>query len=569
MDGAAQKLLECATQRTLHAHAFSRSSSQASLVLTDLLSRYLSLLTSTCAKYAQHAGRTELSIHDAIGALDELGVGVDELNEYCATEGKEFNRYALHSARRVEDLNEFRAQLSDGLRQDRGDAIHLEYTRYTTPPFDEGEEDEEEDGEEEVGELYAEVEDQTQPADDVDNGMTSSPLLITSLLRRKRTPTRPATPPLPLSPISNPSSPSRKRPRTASWQPPAHIPNFLPPFPTMSEITPAPSCFPSPHGTHALDLPSTQSQEVKVEKPPLDLSQPMTSSAASDFLVQVPYSQSSLSALSERHLPSAMPPPPPPPPHESSLATPLIEPSLVHAYHYILTHPPPAPSNSSLSRHKVSMTLLNQIQDTPRWEPADTLFASVGPCPPRVATIGPSYPVGLGDPMADIKGKGDSKEKDFKFPPTIPRPVAASDHLLPLISQQPSRIPDLSRSVLPPAILARVTRLGHPPVLHRGTKPLTYGGGIPAPWNANAIPPTGDAIPPTPVTAKPKDAANGNDPLIKPVIPDARLFATWDFQQKDFKTPLNGTRARRLGSMQVGGSGVISLGLGPRVKNNK
>lgn len=108
MESGAFKLLESATQRTLHAHAFSRASNQASLVLTDLLSRYLVLLTSTCAKYAHHAGRTTLNAHDALGTLEELGVSVQELNEYCATEGKELNRYALYSIRRVEDLLEFK-----------------------------------------------------------------------------------------------------------------------------------------------------------------------------------------------------------------------------------------------------------------------------------------------------------------------------------------------------------------------------------------------------------------------------------------------------------------------------
>ena len=108
MDSGAHKLLESATQRTLHAHAFSRSSTQASFVLTDLLSRYLTLLTSTCTKYAQHAQRTKLNVQDAISALDELGVSLDELKDYCATEGKELNRYALISSRRVEDLHEFK-----------------------------------------------------------------------------------------------------------------------------------------------------------------------------------------------------------------------------------------------------------------------------------------------------------------------------------------------------------------------------------------------------------------------------------------------------------------------------
>jgi histone H3/H4 len=108
MENGAQKLLESATIRTLHAHNFSRSSTQASLVLTDLFSRYLDLVTSTCAKYAEHAGRTKLSIRDAVEALDELGVGVAELKEYCAIEGAELGRYSIKSARRVEDMNEFR-----------------------------------------------------------------------------------------------------------------------------------------------------------------------------------------------------------------------------------------------------------------------------------------------------------------------------------------------------------------------------------------------------------------------------------------------------------------------------
>jgi Wiskott-Aldrich syndrome protein len=108
-------VLESATHRTLHAQGFSRSSAQASLVLTDLFSRYLTLLSSTCAKYTQHAGRTKLTARDALAALDELGVGIDELTEYCASEGREMRRFALHTVRRVEDLNELKGQLAHAL----------------------------------------------------------------------------------------------------------------------------------------------------------------------------------------------------------------------------------------------------------------------------------------------------------------------------------------------------------------------------------------------------------------------------------------------------------------------
>lgn len=93
MGSGSHKLCELETQRTLHTHTFSKLSTQASFVLTDLLSHYLTLLTFTCAKCAQHAHRTKLNVQDAISTLDELGVNLEELRDYCATEGRELNPY--------------------------------------------------------------------------------------------------------------------------------------------------------------------------------------------------------------------------------------------------------------------------------------------------------------------------------------------------------------------------------------------------------------------------------------------------------------------------------------------
>jgi hypothetical protein len=53
-----------------------------------------------------------MNVRDAVAALEELGVSLHELNDYCATEGKELNRYALYSARRVEDIIEFKCTSS-------------------------------------------------------------------------------------------------------------------------------------------------------------------------------------------------------------------------------------------------------------------------------------------------------------------------------------------------------------------------------------------------------------------------------------------------------------------------
>jgi len=127
---------------------------------------------------------------------------------------------------------------------------------------------------------------------------------------------------------------------------------------------------------------------------------------------------------------------------------------------------------------------------------------------------------------------------------------------------------------LQPTILTRTSRLSHPPVLYRGNKPLVYGNGIAAPWNANAVPPGPDGAPAAnPATSKSKEipSANTKDSPVKPVLPDARMFATWEHEPKDFRVPLNPpARGRnRMGSIQASGSGLISLPVSSRSKGVK
>lgn len=110
MDAKARVVIEPAVHRILHAHGFSRSSSQASIILTDLLSRYLTLLASTCAKYGQHAGRCNLTVRDAFCAMDDLGISTTELGEFCGLEGAEMGRYTVNTARRMEELKDFRGE---------------------------------------------------------------------------------------------------------------------------------------------------------------------------------------------------------------------------------------------------------------------------------------------------------------------------------------------------------------------------------------------------------------------------------------------------------------------------
>ncbi|KAF5326067.1 hypothetical protein D9611_000873 [Ephemerocybe angulata] len=567
MDPCAQKLLESATHKTLHAHAFSRASSQATAVLTDLLSRYLQLLSGTCAAYAGHAGRSTLTVYDALAALEELGAGLEDLKDYGEGEGRELGRYALHSARRQEELNDFRGQIMEGMKQDKDDAIPLEYARFDGP-IEESEDEESGESEDEGLGLDADAEGEVIGEDDS--------MDVDSPLKRHHGFMGP--PPLPLSPVSNsPPSPSRKRPRTANWSPPEYVPDFLPPFPSISTATdpgtmPASgldSLRPSPL-TQTFDLPSTSAagaaaEENRAVAAALQVPQTLTTTTStSDILVQVPYSQSTLSGLPERHLPG----PPPPPSNTSSRpmivaprqSIPQVESSFIAAYHYILTHPPPTtPPPSTLQRHRVAMSLLSLIQSSSRWTPSDSLYGSIAPCPPRVATVPPSYPVAVTDLGAGQQVK-DGAGNGFKFPGSNNRPVATVDRLAPLVAQPSSRLPDLARSVLHPAILARSTRLVHPPVLHRGSKPLVYGPGVPAPWNSNPIPPTdANGVPQTPLTTKAKDSLNGkgdDGESNKPAIPDALLFATWDYDSKDYRVPLPRHRTR-MGSVASGsGSGA-------------
>ncbi|KZT03328.1 uncharacterized protein LAESUDRAFT_744694 [Laetiporus sulphureus 93-53] len=540
MDGGARKLLETVTFETLHANNFSRSSTQASQVLTDLLVRYLALLTTTCAKYAQHAGRLSLSVRDAVSALDELGVGVDELSQYYATDGRDLSRYAIHTARRMEDLGEFRAALATGLRVDRDDAISLFYGRVPSPMLSEEEYEDEELGESEEDK---EQEESTEAPELSSEGRTQEDAM--SLKRKADDSTIPplSSPKLPPSPISNPSTPPRKRPRTASWRPPSYVPDHLPPFPTNS---PAHSPSPAP-----LDL-AVVPNPIKVERlatpPPSQITQ---SASSADYLTTVPYEQSTLASLPSWHLPTT---PSSPPTNgmqtQSRLPTPQVQPALLGAYHHVLTHPPPPLVTSvNPARYRVALGFLAQAEAQPRWDPTPSLFSTTAPNVPRVAAMGPSFPVQVskGPPTpTEVKNEEDKKSN---LPFTPPKPVASTERITPLLSLQTSRIPTLARQVLSGPVYSRVTRLTHPPVLQRGTQRLVYGPGVSAPWNTNA-PPT----PPAPPNAgKGKEGVNGvskdAETPSKP-LPDARLYATWDYEQKRFHEPLIVRRGR--GSVQAG-----------------
>ncbi|KAH9976743.1 hypothetical protein BGW80DRAFT_1456843 [Lactifluus volemus] len=538
MDAGAHKLLETVVLKTLHAHSFTRSSSQASLVLSDLLSRYLILLATTCSKYAQHTGRVNMTVRDAVHALDELGVSMDELHEYCGTEGDELARYSGHSTKRQEDLGELRASLASGLPIQR-ESIPLLWAPLPDFYFEDVEEEEEGDQEEEDEDFT--MADATVAGKD--NEVTFPSISQDSGGRPLTPPQLLSTPPLPLSPVSNPTTPTRKRPRTDSWKPPPHIPSFLPPFP-VERSTPDPD---------SLSLP-----------PPASPSLARVSSAnPADYTTIVPYSLSNLASTPEWHLPSTLresrarvdPPP-------SQLPIPQIQPSLLGAYHHILTHPLPASSNvANPSRHRVAMVLLNQAQKNPHWEPADSLYATTAPNAPTMAPVGPSYavPIFCSASSTSEEKKEDDKDKRSNLPGAAPRPIGTQERIVPLASNQTSRVPELAREALSGAVLSRITRLSHPPSsnvdlkssLHHHRTAFAAAGAPAAANDGKSSSSSSMAKGKELLLANGLTNGKGKEVEKGPVLPDARLFATWEHEQKSFRDPLAMPRRARQGSVHT------------------
>ena len=103
------------------------------------------------------------------------------------------------------------------------------------------------------------------------------------------------------------------------------------------------------------------------------------------------------------------------------------------------------------------------------------------------------------------------------------------------------------------SVYTRAARVTNPPVLQRGSQKLTYGPGVNAPWNsAFSSAPTAT---PAPGKGKEKDGVNGmpngkdkdKEKETPRSLPDARLYATWNYEQKRYDEPL--VVRRRLGSV--------------------
>ena len=97
MDASVLQHLHSVTLRTLQSHSFNRSSSIAAHTLTDVLCRYLLLLVSTAKANAEHSGRDAAGVNavDVLNAMEDIGVGLDELKEYLELEASGMAHLAI------------------------------------------------------------------------------------------------------------------------------------------------------------------------------------------------------------------------------------------------------------------------------------------------------------------------------------------------------------------------------------------------------------------------------------------------------------------------------------------
>jgi hypothetical protein len=237
---------------------------------------------------------------------------------------------------------------------------------------------------------------------------------------------------------------------------PPNIPDHLPPLPRTSVYTDDPEQRSSspmqiiPPVSHA-SMPRPDKSLATAAGPAGPALQASMQASAADYTTPVPYDSSTLRDVAEWHLPQPYPLPSAPKP-STALPTPQMQPSLFAAYHHVLTHPPSKTSAQAPnpSRHRIALGLMAENERMPRWEPPDTLFGTSAPPMPQIARMPPSHPMAITNPPQSPRNEtAPDPSKEKVLPSMQARALVGNDRLVPLITQQQSRIPELSREILP------------------------------------------------------------------------------------------------------------------------
>ncbi|KAG8721373.1 hypothetical protein FRC09_007992 [Ceratobasidium sp. 395] len=570
MESTAYAHLHRATLRTLHSHSFTSSSSIAAHTLTSLFASYLDLLARSSTARANNSGRTGVGWNDVLGAMDEMGVGADEMMGWCRSEaaevgrkyvvapkerevyhlsreererekerekvGKEKGRGVLgvsswqangvgvsvgpgvEEARRKE-LVEVDEYVSEGLVRDPSSAIHLVYAQLPSPgPSDDEGEDEDEERPYEV--YSADV----------------KPPVV-----------------LPLSPVSNksrspspghPNGTSSKRTRANGWtsSPPDYIPDFLPPFPSVHD---APPVHNQASPTRAIKLRSksiTGAQDVS------------TSTGA------VSYARSALANLPPSLLPPITPPAALPLINSNPGLGTVAEPGIAlreALAQYTSSPTPPFPfpagtitatgANNAPARSKAARILAGALSQA--FDASDSLFGPWGGVEPRASAVGGEGVPVLVDAQGEmmVSKKGTDKVGALAASGVGGRVISKEEDVQSVMGYFKSPILPLASAFIAPSVLHRTTRILPPPPLRTAddpdkATPLYYHTerAVPAPWCVHVPETDGGPV---------KD-------ITDTTLPEARLVPTWDWSAKHLEGPLSTRRGRGIvGGVPVGSQG--------------
>ncbi|KAG9090167.1 hypothetical protein FRC06_001191 [Ceratobasidium sp. 370] len=567
MESTAYAHLHRATLRTLHSHSFTSSSSVAAHTLTSLFASYLDLLASSSVARANNSGRTGVGWGDVLGAMDEMGVGVDEMMGWCRSEAGEVGRKYVVAPKerevygqpkeekskdkgrgvlgvsswqangvgvsvgpgveeaRKKELVEVDAYVSEGLVRDPTSVIHLVYAQLPSPV----------------------------PSDDEDEQDDSRPYDVYTPDTKPPDRDKPRAA-LPLSPVSNKSrssSPSRlngafspKRARLNGWtsSPPDYVPDFLPPFPSAT----APPTQTSP------------SRTIKLRQKSVGLPTSATDGSGTNA---ISYARSALANLPPSLLPPTTAPNPLPPINSNPTLGTVAEPSValreaLGQYSNSPTPPFPFPTtitatgnsaNASLARSKAARVLAGVLSQA--FDASDSLFGPWGGVEPRASAVGGEGVPVLVDAQGEmmVNKKGVEKVGALATSGVGGRVISKEEDVQSVMGYFKSPILPLASAFIAPSVLHRTTRIIPPLPLRTAedadkATPLYYHTerAVPAPWCVHVPEADGGPV---------KDGADAT-------LPEARLVPTWDWSAKSFEGPLSTRRGRGMaGGVPVGNQG--------------
>lgn len=481
-----QHQLRTATLRIIRAHDFSRTSNTAVHALVDLLARFLDLVAGTTSEHAQLAGRTSANFYDALMALEEVGIDLDEIIQWRRMDGSMLSEYRRTTQEGIVGLSgEYSLQRRSGRDiNDYSDALKVGKSSHHQQP---------------VLFEYREVLEDVETPDSPALESLPSPTLI------------PSTPDVdmnintlsePHSPDSDAFSPAPQAmlplPNMNAWTTlVSHHPHdHLPPWPGEAEIMvfdedhhpslPEQSARSLPFASGEQPFPAVRSRRIlrsQVNPHPLI---PL-------YDEPVPYQTSANGHELFPLLPDH--------PHRDE-APPAPS---THPYLLIAMQTAQENANSGGSPNPARLVISSTLSAAAamRYNSSDSLFACSSPPPPRNLAPAPSYAVPQ-NPQAPT----------VLLPPPQPRSIRSviSDSLDPQPSHLSTHMHALDERVVKAGVQERSTVLVPPTAFVENGKPLLYGRAVRAPWN------------------KPNGQPSRSD---RPSgLTDALLFSTWGTVEK-------------------------------------